>query len=297
MRWLFLLILPALLSLTTSPAASAVSNEPRTVVSGGELPYSIRFTAADEDAFRRRINYPPVYERSTPEPEGASYTLTSSYWEPVVQSERRNWEPVEAEALYYPESGLVMARQDGEDVWLTLGVRQRAIIDRYIRLGEAGRLGPEPGLLDVVRAAAEDELVGVQVGGKLLDTREVAIFWHTVGPAEQRTNGGEEHQLGISRYILSPRPDDIWVIFTLPEGRALSLVYESQAGRFLDVFEPDSYVMSANALENALGNGEAFRPLEVPQQASRGSPVWWFVMVGGGLGMLATAVWLRRRLA
>jgi hypothetical protein len=37
--------------------------------------------------------------------------------------------------------------------------------------------------------------------------------------------------------------------------------------------------------------------IAVEQQAGDGSPVWWLVMVGGGLACIGAAVWLRGRFA
>jgi hypothetical protein len=277
-------------------AAKASSLQERTTISGGGLPHALRLTAADEDAFRRRINYPPVYERTTPVATGPAYTVTSTYWEPVVVTERRRPGAVETEALYYPESGLVRARQEGEDVWLTLNLRQRAILDRYIRLGSMYGLEESPGMLELLRLAAASEQIGIQIGAKLLDANESAAFWHAVAAVERRPldSAGEAT---VHRYLTSPRATDLWVIFTLEEARALRFVYEPTIGLLIDPLGMEAYTIGPNALENAIGNGAAFAPLLVAQEDSPGSLLWWPVMVGGGLALIGAAIWLRNRLA
>jgi hypothetical protein len=276
-------------------ATSASNQEARTTVSGGELPHAIRLTAADEDGFRRRINYPPVYTRTTPEVSGPSWTVTSTYWEPVIQTERRHPGAVDPDAAYYPEVGIVRANQDGEDVYLTLGVRQRAILDRYIRLGIAGELGEQPGTLDVLRAAATSEEIGIQIGTRMLGDQERAGFWSAVAGAERRPLGAGEDKL-IERYQVSPEAGDLWIVFTLVEGRSLRLIYEPGAGRLYDALGREAYDLGANVLETAVGNGASFQAMSVTQEESPGSLLWW-LLVPVALGLLATAFWLQRRFA
>lgn len=295
MRLLLAIVLLSVGALSVA-AANASGPEERTTISGGALPHALRLTAADEDAFRRRINYPPVYERTTPVATGPAYTVTSTYWEPVVMTERRNPGAVEAAALYYPESGLVRARQAGEDVWLTLNLRQRAILDRYIRLGSVYGLEESPGMLDILRLAAASEQIGIQIGAKLLDSSESAAFWRAVAAAERRPldSPGEAN---VHRYLTSPRETDLWVIFTLEEARALRFIYEPTIGLLIDPLGMEAYSIAPNALESAVGNGAAFKPLLVAQEDSPGSVLWWPVMLGGGLALIGAAIWLRNRLA
>lgn len=295
MRWLFLLFVPAVLVLSQTATAASRADE-RTTISGGDLLFAVRLTAADEDSFRRRINYPPVYERETPEARGPSFTVTSTYWEPVVQTERRHPGRVSAEAEYFPEGGLVRASQEGEDVWLTLNLRQRAILDRYVRLAREGRISAEPTVVELLLAAS-DEPLSVDIGAKTLDSRETAAFWQALAASQRQTGASQERDLVVNRYLVDPRPDDIWLIFTFAEARAVRLIYEPASGRVMDVFEPVVYQGQPRFLENAVGNGQAFRPLQVQHADSPGSPVWWFIMIGGGLILIAAGVFIRRRFA
>jgi hypothetical protein len=41
------------------PVSATASVAPGMTISGGDLPHPVRLAAADEDAFRRRINTPP----------------------------------------------------------------------------------------------------------------------------------------------------------------------------------------------------------------------------------------------
>jgi hypothetical protein len=92
----------------------------------------------------------------------------------------------------------------------------------------------------------------------------------------------------------------VWLTFTFAEGRSVRLLYSGgpeHGGTPFALYEPiggEHYLVSPRvgaAIDSVLP-----RVLEIEQQSGRGSPVWWVVMLGGGLACLAAALWLRRRL-
>ncbi len=286
-RWLALI-----LSLLSLPFASEVSADGAgvTVIFGGDLPHAVQLAAADEDAFFRRLDPPPELA-APPTPSGPAYLVSSSYWDLVLRKERDERPPEEVEALYYPEGGLVRAHRGGEDVWLLLNQRQRAILNRYIRLARAGLFEEyQLGVLEVLAAsAAQGELIGVEAGGKPFSEAQAQALWQAL--------------------LLNPRPDlleprqpptatapGFWLVFTLLEGRSVQLFYGAPAGLpvLTDYLGSERYPVSP-PLDAAIRAVQPEPPRDVKHEQGRGSSLWWPVMVGGGLALLGAAVWMRRR--
>ncbi len=287
MRLLPLLALALFSLLSTAPSSSGASAATRTTVSGGALAHPVQFSAADDDAFVRRVNFPPVLDE-TPATSGKAYTLTSAYWDIVLRVINKDKGEVDGDALYYPEGGLVKARQGGGDVWLTLDLRQRAIIGRYIRLGQANLVGPEPGVLEVLQAASASEPLVVDVAGKTLDPSAASRFWAALQ--------------GLRSTSLTPTQppaatdDGLWLIFNLPEARAVQLFYNRRAQTLTDYLGVERYKVTP-ALAQIIETNGAAGAVQVPQEPGTGSPAWWVIMIGVGLASITAAVLIQRRFA
>ncbi len=282
--------------------ATAVAQEvppvSQTRISGGNLPHGVLLTVVDEDAFVRRLNRPPILD-DPPEITGSVYTVTSRYWNEVLRDADKETAAADLQASYYPESGFVQVQEAGADVWIVINQRQRAILDRYIRLTLDGSLSKEPGILEVLIAAAEDEPVTVQIGDRFLDEVETAEFWRV--------------SEGLPRLAPSDLPDQsgsrdggetVWLIFNLPEGRAVQMRYSVAEATLVDSLGADAYRVPNDWLLSVLG-ADAPRPGEplevggrsIEQNSGGGSPLWWGVLGGGGLSAIGAAIWLRRRWA
>src|SRR5712691_12015378 len=125
MRSLSTLVLLALFVLAIPPrTVRAQSSE--TSISGGRLPFTIRWSPIDESALSRRVNSPPKLEKE-PATNGPSYKVDSPYWATVLPRTKKE-PPAEREADYFPDGGFVRAGQGGKDAWVVLDLRQRAII-------------------------------------------------------------------------------------------------------------------------------------------------------------------------
>jgi hypothetical protein len=268
----------------------------QTLISGGGLPHPVRLTVVDEDDFMRRINLPPQLE-DAPDVSGPSYTVSSPYWDHAVRGEESKDPEVELEATYYPDGGFVRTRQDGEDVWIVIDLRQRAILDRYIRLDKDGSIDEAPGPLNLITAAVKDgEDVTVRIGSLELDADQAAAFW--------RVADGLEVYERADPVQPTDGPGSVWITFNLPEGRTEQMLYIVANGEIYDRLGATSYVVPFLWLQPVLGD-QAPRPGQpidfasppIEQEQSTGSPIWWVVMIGGGLACLGAAVWLRRRLA
>ena len=284
-RWLALFLLPPLLLLGRPSAARTVEG---TILSGGDLPHAVRLAPVDEDAFFRRIDLPPRLDQA-PRPAGPAYTLASSYWDTVLRDDGGGGPPADAEALYYPDGGFVRARQAGADVWLLLEERQRAILDRYIRLARAGLLSAEPGVLQVLAAAAgRGELISVQAGGTMLTEAQTRAFWDAVAAGPAPAFLSDQKPPGVAT-------GGFWLVFTLPEGRAVQLLYSpAPDSSLIDSLGGERYAVTP-LLHAAIRAVGASPTLEIEQQEPRGSDLWWPVMLGAGLALLGAAWWLRRR--
>jgi hypothetical protein len=87
-----------------------------------------------------------------------------------------------------------------------------------------------------------------------------------------------------------PRGDDgYWIIFTTAEGRALQYFFQPESQRLTDFLGTETYTV------RNIPPGTIDEPRQIEQQEAHGSLLWWPVMLGGGAGLLAAAVWLRKR--
>ena len=288
MKQLLLLVPLLLIGLAlTQTSRLAAANAHGTIISGGDLAHSVRMAKTDEDAFRRRLDSPPKLD-DRPELSGDGYTVTTTYWDDVLRGSRNDREAADPGATYYEDGGFVRARQDGEDVWLALDTRQRAILDRYLNLTRAGLLGERPGILEVLAAASRSENIGVHIGGSLLTDPEWERFWASLSVTPSPA------------FLEQPqRPagdDGAWLIFSLKEGRSVQVFYDERAGTLTDSFGTEVYTVApqvALAIESPASRGGSALAI---QQEQQGSPLWWLIMIGGGLSCLAVALWLKRRL-
>ena len=287
---LVLLLAPASVGETSQPA-------PASTLSGGDLPYAVRLSAADEEAFRRRLAPPEPLEEPQ-KPSGSFYTLASSYWEHALTYHDPDVESVAVEAAYFPESGMVRARHGGEDAWLVLDLRQRAILDRYLRFAREGRIGPEPGAFEVLRAAAATEPITVTVADRELTPDEARRFWK----ASQSMQLRRDLIPGASGTPSPgpPSPSAVWLTFTLDEGRSVELLYLVGSGVLVDRFASEVYPVPSRWLVPVLGPAADIgspefnlAPAQIEQQPTRGSRLWWLMAVAAVV-VLGTAVWLRR---
>lgn len=283
-------MLTTLICLAWFAAGAAGETLSQTTLSGGDLPQPVTLAAADEDAFLRRINLPPKLD-DPPATAGTGYAVESPYWVEVLSVNGKA--AAETRAVYYPNGGFVNARQGGEDVWLVLDLRQRALLDRYIRLARLGRLSASPGMLEVLGAAAVDEVIGIDIGSRSLDEAERAAFWR--GAAGLRPSASVAGRPGVS----GGRPEGLWIVFSLPEGRSVqALYYETGGVAYLtDSTLSEIYALPNRWLEPVLGEGGAsgLGLTRVPQASGSGSKLWWVVLAGGGGACLALAAWLRAR--
>jgi hypothetical protein len=249
---------------------------------------------ADADAFQRRLNRPPKLE--DPPPAAApSYTVTTDYWNPAVREEADDL-AVDAEAEYFPAGGYIRARQDGEDVWLVLDLRQRAILDHYILYGTQQRLPQNPSLREAALHPSAllivflayygvGEPIAIETGDRRLSADEADAFLASVAPF-----------LLNATFLDPPQPpaaetDGYWVTFTLPEGRALTYFLDTSAGTLTDALGTEVHDISS-----AAGGGipESADVLAVQQEGPVGSRLWWLLAVGGGVALLVAAFWLQR---
>jgi hypothetical protein len=285
-----LLLLPLLLCLCFASAASAQTPEHTGVtLSGGDLARPVKLARADEDAFLRRLVPPPKLD-DAPRVSGESYVVTTQYWDDVLRGDRDDREAAEPAADYYQEGGYVRARQGGKDAWLVLDLRQRAILDRYLSLARAALLRPEPAVLEVLTIASRSQEISIEAGGVALDAAQRRNFWTTLAVSPR----GE--------HVEPPRPPlgarGIWLVFGLEEGRSVQVFYERDAGLFIDFFGSEIYTVStpmAALLDAVVPRSSG--GISIEQQDGTGSPLWWLLLVGGGVACLAVAAWLRRALA
>ena len=274
------------------PGARVYASPEATSISGPGFSHPVRLAVTDDYAFFRRINLPPKLE-DTPKASGPSYEITSRYWDDVV----RGWDSSAGSgadsATYYPQGGFVHARQDGEDVWLVLDVRQQAILNRYIRLAQKNSLSSIPTLQEVIAASQRDEKISVTIGSHQLKPDELAKFWNEFARPMNRTDGGGT----------TPKaPDGVWIAFGLEEGRTVHLFYDIKGNRLIDDLGIEAVTVPNDWLQSVLGTqitaaSPLIAPLAVPHQDPRGGRFWWFVMVGGGVFFLAAAFYAHKKLA
>jgi hypothetical protein len=280
--------------------ARVQADEAPMLLSGGDLPHQVRLAAADTADFQRRTDSPPTLD-NTPATSGLSYTLSTGYWDRLLRENKDDKPPIQNDAAYYPQGGFVHARQGGKDVWFVIDLKQQAIVNRYVRVG--AQLSETPGVLEVLREAAlAGEPIEVQVGPRLLDESQRAQFWQVAKAATSRPDILAQTTQGtVTPPKDTNRATSTWLVFNLPEARSVRLYYNVPTGVLFDETGTELYPVPARWLVPILGPdaapGSSFSlgPEEVPQQKGRGSPVWWFVMLGAGFACLAAALWWQRR--
>jgi hypothetical protein len=85
----------------------------------------------------------------------------------------------------------------------------------------------------------------------------------------------------------------------LPEGRDVRIFYDRAANQLIDFEGQQAYPVTDAWLPKLLGpdaqtGSSSYAPDPVPQESGPGSPVWWALMIGGGLGLIGIAVYLSR---
>jgi hypothetical protein len=271
--------------------ADAVDVRP-VVISGGDLTGTVTMAPVDADAFQRRLNQPPRFELP-PTVGGISYAVETEYWDDTVREDDQS-PRAESVATYYAESGVVRVRQGAEDAWIVVDLRQRALLDRYIRLTNGGAIEPRPGILEVLTAAAASEETAVQIGSRVLSPTEEAAFWRIssgLKPANLARRADQEE--------LRAGPNSAWIIVTLPEGHAVEMLYTFANGTLIDSLGEQVYAVPRNWLEPVIGDYDGATLASLGSSISSDDPkggwYWWPLMVGGGIACLAAAVMLNNR--
>jgi hypothetical protein len=269
-----------------TPASAQEFSIPVVVVSGGDLAGTTRLAPADADAFRRRVVQPPRLEEA-PQVAGAPYLVTTGYWAGAVRLEDdEEQDDVGDEAHYYQDGGYARIDVGGEDAWLVLDLRQRAILDRYIRLALEGSIGEAPSTLDVLAATFDHEPVAMEAGTQPLAPE-------ITGPLISGLAAANPEPFLDPRQPPDGRGDGFWLTVTLLEGRTLRYFFDGiSLTESLGTEQYDASPVAATL--NALA------PVSSPvirHEEPAGSLLWWPVMVGGSLTALGAAYLLRRRAA
>jgi hypothetical protein len=288
---LAVLTVVALLALI-QPRGDVIAAPEATSISGPGFAYPVRLAVTDDYAFFRRINLPPKLDNK-PDLSGPSYEITSRYWDDVVRGWDSNAGSGADSATYYPQGGFVHARQDGEDVWLVIDLRQQAILNRYIRLAQQNTLPAIPTLQEVISASQRDEKISVTIGSRQLKGSELANFWREFARPMTRTDGGGTTPRGSN---------GLWIAFGLEEGRTVHLFYDLKGHRLIDDLGIEALTVPNDWLASVLGSPLAptsplVAPLAIPQDEPRGGRVWWLIMVGSGVFFLAAAFYAHKKLA
>ncbi len=297
-RWLALLIAVALWSFVSQASAEQIPI-PIVVISGGDLPHAVHLAPVDADAFQRRVNRPP-HLTDTPSPAGPSFTVTTLYWQlsflPDTDKGESKSSSVSSDAIYYPDGGYVLEHVDGHDAWTVIDLRQRAILDRYIRVTHDGLAGENPDVLQVLSAFSKDEPLGVQIGTRSLSTAEASTFWSLVSSLKPLDLPPNPDFAPPDK----PRPVILWITITTPDGQAIQLLNATVTGTLVEPLAQTVYPVSQNWLAPIIGPydpttiGTTLTAL-VKQNKPAGSQLWWPVMIGGGLLAIGLAVWWQRR--
>jgi hypothetical protein len=174
-----------------------------------------------------------------------------------------------------------------------LDLRQRAILDRYIRLAQKNTLPAIPTLQEVIAASQRDETISVTIGSRQLKADELPAFWKEFSRPVTRTDGGGTTPRGA---------DGLWIAFGLEEGRTVHLFYDTKGHRLIDDLGIEALTVPEDWLSSVLGpqvsvTAPLLAPLSVPQQEPRGGRLWWFVMVGAGIFFLGAAFVANKKLA
>jgi hypothetical protein len=277
-------------------SAFAVSSQ--TTISGGGITQALRLTPIDETALFQRISLPPKLDNAPPSLSGPSYTVQSPYWPMVLPGNGKDRPAALDEAAYYPNGGFARASQGGKDAWLALDLRQRAILDRYVSLGEKHLIAGEPSIIEVLRAdVATGDQLAVSVGVRDLTQLEQGKLWTAlegVNPRSFPPPGGAPATPDVAK-----SSNGIWITFLLPEGRDARLLYAPSADVLVDYAAQQYYPLPKSWLTLVLGpDGQpgsgATAATPVPQERGPGSPLWWPLMIGAGVALLALAVFLNR---
>ena len=284
-RGIFLIVVLCL----TIPGAggrTVSAAEPGTVIDGDDFLHPVRLSVTDEDAFRRHLGPQPRLDEA-PEVPNRSYRVDSSYWDAAVRGGSVDEPRVEERATYFRGTGYVRARQGGGDVWLVLDLRQRAILDRYIRLSRAGVLSERPGVLEVLAYAWRSERASVHIGADRLSRQEENIFFTGV-------------IIGERPQFREPEPPpsgpfSVWLVFNLEEGRSVQVLYDPDKQEFIDSFGSEVYKVAPQSAHAIASASTGRSGLRIEQERGRGSLLWWPLLLGGGSFCLAAAVWLRRK--
>ncbi|HLF71340.1 MAG TPA: hypothetical protein VI759_04240 [Dehalococcoidia bacterium] len=273
-----------LLALVLATRASA-SAPVGTTIEGGDLPHAVRLAPADEDAFLRRLANPPQL-RETPPQQVGGYEITSAYWDTILRDGLKDVPSADDKATYYPATGYVKARQGGKDVWLQLDVRQRTLLDRYIRVTRAGLVSERPGVLEVIIAASATEPMAVEIGGVELNSVERNGLFMAL------SRNGKPIFLDPAE---PPNRDTLgtWLVFSLSEGRSVSMIYGGPQPNLVDGLGTERYPASPE-VANIINLYGPKMPPSIEQEETRGSYLWWPLMLGGGAALLVAAVLLRR---
>jgi hypothetical protein len=280
---LALILALALLAIVMPSARAEPIAIPDVAISGPGLPEPVYLAPTDADAFRRRVNLPPRLD-FVPQPGGPSYTVTTAYWNKAVDRESGEEDLLVAgAATYWPEGGYVLTSLAGEDVWLVLDLRQRALLDRYIRLGSTGAIGPREGNLHVLATANATEFIGIGAGVAPLTAGQRTAFWTAFGDTPVRF-------LDPLEPPESDR-DGFWLLLTIPDGPGYEYYYNGAT--LTDSFGAERYSVSP-ALRSLL-EGLTLSTPAIQNEDSPGSLLWWPVMLGGGVAAIGAAYWLNRR--
>ena len=280
------LILVATVIVLLAPPLSAQEpfSIPDVTISGGGLPAPVSLAPTDADAFRRRVNLPPRLE-FVPQPTGPSFTVTSTYWNDAIDREDSAEEQlaVDEDATYWPEGGFVLTKLGEVEVWTVLDLRQRPMLDRYIRLGSTGAIGPREGNLGVLSAANATEYIGIDAGVKPLTAQQRTSFWAEFG----------ETPVTFLDPFEAPRPDGdgFWLLLTIADGPGYEYYYDGAT--LTDSFGAERYAVSP-AMQTLLNGLVPLTPA-IDNEEPPGSLLWWPVMGGGGLLLITAAWWLDRR--
>jgi hypothetical protein len=294
------LVIPALLVLFTAavvfgaPAAAQATVFPVAIDVEGK---HLTLAPADADAFQRRFHRPPQLDEPPAAATGPSYTVTTDYWDEAIREEDAD-PAVEPKAEYFPAGGFVRARQDGEDVWLVLDLRQRAILDHYVLYGTTQRLpanaasrqavlNPSALLIAFLAYYGQGETIAIELGDRLLTDEEARDFLSSIAPELLNVTFVDPPQ--------PPQTDDwmgYWVTITLPEGRDLLYFLDTRRALLIDALGTELYDLST-----AAGGGipPSAETLAVEQQDPAGSKLWWLLAPAGAAVLVAAALWTRRR--
>jgi hypothetical protein len=295
MRLLVLVVGLAIFTLSWQSVIARLEVRP-VVISGGDLVGTVALAPIDADAFQRRLNQPPRF-KVRPTVEGISYSVESDYWDDAVREDDES-PRAENAATYYPESGFVRVRQGAEDAWIVIDLRQRALLDRYIRLAKGGEIEPQSGFLAVLTAASASEETSVQIGSRVLTPAEEQAFW--------RVSSGlrplDTSSIPDGAAPPSGSSNSAWIIVTLPEGHAVEMLYTYATGTLVDGLGEEVYAVPRDWLRPAIGeyDGATLASLSassIERDDPPGGWYWWPLMIGGGAACLVAAIWADRRLA